>query len=288
MGKYFDKLPIISYNGVMVRDITRAVKVPEVITGDPHTFYPYSLQQRQRADTIASAYYDDPYAVWLVYLSNGIIDPYFDWYVSDTSFVQHIIDKYGSVQVANRTIEYYRVNWYDDDTHLSSDSYAILSDNVKKYYSPVVSDSGMIIYYERKKSDLTVATSIVYAFTFIDDNTLNTGDLVTITVGSVSGTGEVMYADADLLYIKNVVITTPIIDQTGTITSDLSATPQTVTFIGADVLTSSIPDDEQVFWSPVSSWDLELERNTTNSTIRLLDKAFSIQADQALSTAFGA
>ena len=288
MGKYFDKLPIISYNGVMVRDITRAVKVPDVITGDPHTFYPYTLQQRQRADTIASAYYDDPYAVWLVYLSNGIIDPYFDWYVSDTSFVQHIIDKYGSVQVANRTIEHYRVNWYEDDTHLSSDSYAILSDNVKKYWSPVVSESGMIIYYERKKSDLTVATSIVYTFTFISTNTLKTGDLVTITVGSVHGTGEVMYADADLLYVKNVIITTPIIDQTGTITSDLSATPQTVTFIGVDILTSSIPDDEQVFWSPVSSWDLELERNTTNSTIRLLDKAFSTQADQALSTAFGA
>ena len=288
MGKYFDKLPIISYNGVMVRDITRAVKVPDVITGDPHTFYPYTLQQRQRADTIASAYYDDPYAVWLVYLSNGIIDPYFDWYVSDTSFVQHIIDKYGSVQVANRTIEHYRVNWYEDDTHLSSDSYAILSDNVKKYWSPVVSESGMIIYYERKKSDLTVATSIVYTFTFISTNTLKTGDLVTITVGSVHGTGEVMYADADLLYVKNVIITTPIIDQTGTITSDLSATPQTVTFIGVDILTSSIPDDEQVFWSPVSSWDLELERNMTNSTIRLLDKAFSTQADQALSTAFGA
>lgn len=93
-GEYFDKFPNISYNNVLVRDITRRVKFLKQTIQNPYVLLPYTIQEGERAEDIAYHYYGDPNYAWLVYLANDIIDPYNEWPMDEETFRNYIIDKY--------------------------------------------------------------------------------------------------------------------------------------------------------------------------------------------------
>ena len=114
MDTYFTKFPTITYSGVPVRDITRRVVInPETII-DSATYYPYKVESGIRSDVVSHAYYGDQDVDWLIYLANGIVDPYYGWPMSDDQFEEYISSKYGSVQDAKNKIAYWEVNWSED------------------------------------------------------------------------------------------------------------------------------------------------------------------------------
>src|SRR5210317_201006 len=104
IDKYFEYFPKIVYSNNSVVDITRRVVITNVLNNDPYSFYPYELSVYERADEFSNRYYDDPFKSWVVYLSNKIVDPYYEWHLQDTEFFSLLENKYGSVYNAQTKI----------------------------------------------------------------------------------------------------------------------------------------------------------------------------------------
>lgn len=125
-GEYFDKFPTTSYNNVLVRDITRRVNFLRQTVENPYVFLPYTIKDGERAEDIAYHYYGDPNYVWLVYLSNNIIDPYHEWPMDSETFNQYIIDKYQPLSNGRKGNDV--LAWAQDTTR---------EDNIIYYYKEV-------------------------------------------------------------------------------------------------------------------------------------------------------
>lgn len=125
MAKYFENFPVVEYNGKKVRDITRRNNFLKSVTTNPMLFLPYTVKQNERAEDIAKFYYGSVDYVWLVYMANQIIDPYYEWPMDEETFNQYLIAKYG--EVSGQTGEDV-VDWTKDPT---------IDDNIIYYYKEV-------------------------------------------------------------------------------------------------------------------------------------------------------
>jgi hypothetical protein len=152
MARYFEQFPIISYLDNNVYDITRRTAILSRVFGDNYAFYPYRVKNGMRAERIAELYYGDPDFVWLVYMSNNIIDPYHQWPMSEETFKNYMIDKYGPTMGQN-TILSYRVNWYEDTRKLSQIQFNSLLPNQKKYWTPEFDNNNNPMFYVRKEME---------------------------------------------------------------------------------------------------------------------------------------
>lgn len=92
--KYFEKFPVIDYQGKKVRDITRRNTFSSKLSTNPMLFLPYTVKQNERAEDIAEFYYGSVDYVWLVHLANNIIDPYYEWPMDEETFNNYLIEKY--------------------------------------------------------------------------------------------------------------------------------------------------------------------------------------------------
>ena len=125
MSNYFDKMPIINYNGYQVRDLTRRNKFLPVSMANPYLFLPYTITDEDRPEDIAYYYYGSTDYTWLVLLANNIIDPYHDWPLKEDDFYQYLIKKYENVSGKKG---YEVVDWTQNEN---------ISDNIV-YYSRAV------------------------------------------------------------------------------------------------------------------------------------------------------
>jgi hypothetical protein len=92
--KYFENFPIVKYDGVEVRDITRRNSILKSVMDNPLAYQPYTIEEGERAEDIAYYYYGSTDYVWLVYLANNIVDPYHQWPKNTEDFNNYLIDKY--------------------------------------------------------------------------------------------------------------------------------------------------------------------------------------------------
>jgi hypothetical protein len=135
-GKYFDKFPLISYaNNITVNITERAVLINKLYS-NPNLFYPYDVVNGERPDTIANRYYDDSYMSWMLYFTNKIIDPYYEWYMSQDVFNSYIVKKYSSYALASSKTKYYRNNWYSQTDSISVTAFNALTSDLFKFYKP--------------------------------------------------------------------------------------------------------------------------------------------------------
>ena len=66
------------------------------------------MEDGERADITAFRAYEDYTLDWLIYLTNDIIDPMFDWPLSQITLEKYIAKKYGSISTAQATVHEYR------------------------------------------------------------------------------------------------------------------------------------------------------------------------------------
>ena len=92
--KYFEKFPIIEYEGRRVRDISRRSNFVRAVSNNPYLYYPYTVSEGERAEDIAQFYYGSVDYVWLVYMANNIIDPYHEWPMDPQTFNDYLVAKY--------------------------------------------------------------------------------------------------------------------------------------------------------------------------------------------------
>ena len=98
--EFFADFPIIKYNNEPVRDISVRIDILENIKTDPYAFLPYTIKDGERAEEVAYLYYRNPKYVWVVYLSNNIIDPYFEWPLDNYEFEQTLAKTYAAQALA--------------------------------------------------------------------------------------------------------------------------------------------------------------------------------------------
>jgi hypothetical protein len=273
--KFFNKLPIISYNGQVARNLLSKTRLTDATRKNYSIFHPYTLNEYDRIDHIAYHYYDNVDYMWLIYLANDIVDPYFDIYLPDDDFEKYITDKYGSIAEAQQTIVYWRNAWDLDDSELEVSTYDALPAYAKKYYDPKIDSNNNTYTYVRKQVDWRVETNSINTTTLSNSNgTFTVGERVTQTYNSnsaISCNAVCTFANAthatfqhtigsDVLASNSSVVLTV----TG-LTSNATANVETVN------ITRAIPLTEVVYWTSISAYEDEIERNAQKKTIDMID-----------------
>ncbi len=104
---FFEKYPTITYNKLQMKNLMLKANLISDVFSKFEVFYPYIVEDNERADTISYDYYGSSDYWWVVLMSNGIVDPYHDWPLTYNDFRSHIIKKYGSIATAMSTIKHY-------------------------------------------------------------------------------------------------------------------------------------------------------------------------------------
>ena len=170
---YFQKFPTISYNDFVIRDISVRTKLTQYLLESGIALLPYTIKEGERADSIASFYYKDPYYAWVIYLVNGIIDPYSEWPKDSRTLDEYITSKYGSFENALDTIVRYEVNWVSDTTILSPAQYEALPQEKKKYWEAQFGYNDTIISYFRGELDWAIDNNRLDQITVISNSSVN-------------------------------------------------------------------------------------------------------------------
>ena len=133
MSEYFDKFPLIRYQNLAARDLTRRVNFLKSTVANPFVFLPYTIEDDMRPEDVAYYYYGSTDYTWLIYLANNIVDPYHQWPLSQENFNQYLIQKY-SAQSGKKGYEV--VDLTQNET---------IEENILYYYKEVVPGSSYTI-----------------------------------------------------------------------------------------------------------------------------------------------
>ena len=127
MSSYFSNFPKIKYNNEVVRNILMRVKILDNVKHDPYAYLPYTIKEGEKAEDIAFLYYGSTEYVWLVWLSNKTVDPYFEWPLSEQEFFLSMVKKYRAQALSDLNQVYlsdYEIfNWTMNDTRIANIEY---------------------------------------------------------------------------------------------------------------------------------------------------------------------
>ena len=283
VDRYFDKFPLIRYgnstsNAVAV-DITKRVVVDSVVYNNPYLFYPYDLTEYERPDQFSHRYYTDAYKSWILYLSNKIVDPYYDWYLQQNEFDELIIKKYGSYELAVNKIKFYRNDWADKG-NIDVNYYDSLTATQQDYWQPIYGFNNAINGYTRKQVDWVISTNKMYSYTVNNPSSFITDEICKVVFdNNNTGNGQVVSVSGNTLILQHtsgVMVGNNTLVISNTASYIYGTQSQTNTgFSTANLLTNNLSADEEVYWSPVTYYQFEYEKNEYNKSLRILDNRYS-------------
>jgi len=99
--KYFNSLPLntnIDSNGnyYLLRNLLIRTKLVPELSRNPMLFYKYTIQEQDTPESIAHKYYGDVYRYWIILISNEIMDPQWQWPLTNKQFLDYLNDKYSA------------------------------------------------------------------------------------------------------------------------------------------------------------------------------------------------
>ena len=107
MSFYFRDFPSVNYqiedyniNEVVQNPLVR-FKILDVLRNVKFLYQEYIIEE-ESASEIAFKLYQDETLDWVIYITNNIIDPKYDWPLGYRDFINFIVKKYGSVENASR------------------------------------------------------------------------------------------------------------------------------------------------------------------------------------------
>lgn len=89
--KYFNK---IDYFDKETRNIINKAAIVSEVVNRADGFYPYIIKDYERPDIIAFNEYNDESLDWIIFFSNQIVDPYYDWPLFPEQFKGYLEKKY--------------------------------------------------------------------------------------------------------------------------------------------------------------------------------------------------
>ena len=137
MKQYFANHPVIEYRGLSLRNLMLSARVVKAALTNASVMYPYTLEEGDTPTMIAYDYYGSVDYVWLVLLSNNMIDPYTQWYKSQADFDAYIIKKYGSIEAAMNTIDHFSNRSDISAAKVSATTFQYMSADERTLLDPV-------------------------------------------------------------------------------------------------------------------------------------------------------
>jgi hypothetical protein len=287
--RYFEKFKTVRYPAnTYLGEVSPALNLLSRVTvsrsnkNNPYVYYDYEVKDGQRPDFIAAKYYEDPYGSWLVYLANDIVDPYYGWKMTDEDFENFIVSKYGSIADAVKKTAFYRVNWYEDERNITAAEYETsIPSDLKIFWRAVYDDNDNLLYYERKPLENTTTTNYLVTATMVSNTAFSNGEYVEVysesqLVNKV-GSAEVVVSNASATILKH---------NRGFSNSSLyiygTESNNSGQIFSSEISFRNIPANSAVYWSPVSFYDYEYEKNFNKSHIKLVTDALYLQAAKTL------
>ena len=273
---YFSKFKQIQYANNIAVDLTERVVISDGVAKNPYMYYPMDITNGTRADSISYASYDDPYRSWIIYLTNKIIDPYYEWYLTQEQFNSFIKNKYGSLQQALEKVSHYINNWCSGND-ISISDYNALTSLQKTYYEPNYGHT-KIISYSRKKSDFKSSTNFMLNIGITGTQTFIHDEIVDIKYQSnTHGKAQVVQANNTNVVVQHIfddAFPHDSITISGTSYIKGQESNSNCQITSCTFIANNIPVDVQAYWTPVYYYDLENEKNEGNRTIRVMQQPF--------------
>jgi hypothetical protein len=271
---YFVRFPVIQYGNNSIVDITKRTAMIETVSNNPYIFYPYEISQEERPDQFSDRYFGDSYKSWIIYVSNKIVDPYYEWYLTENQFNGVLIKKYGSVKNAYQKIKFYR-NDYFNSTNMTISNFDALPPNLQKYWKPIYGNNNKISEYTRKQDDHKLTTNKIISYTVANTSFMK-NEICNIKFNNAySGQGQVLFSANNNLKIQHVS-GTYLANSTVTISagSYIYGTESKVNthFSTTSLVVNNIPQGEEMYWAPITYADSEKEINEYNKSVRIIDK----------------
>lgn len=287
--RYFDKFKIVSYANTAAVNITQRTKVLNNTYGNPNLYYLYNIKPYERPDTIADEYYQDQYMSWILYLTNKVIDPYYDWNIDQNTFEEFIVKKYGSLDNATSKVKYFRNNWYTQPETISVSQYnTIIAANTgfARYYTPTYLDetkNTVASGYARKREDWRYSTNRTASYAVANGSAFSSDEIVNVVFdANNTGRGQVSFANSSTVILQHLFDVTI----SGTITANSylygRESKANTVFTTATALSNNIPSSETSYWDAVTYYQYENEINERNKTIQVLDKSYSTKISKEL------
>jgi hypothetical protein len=270
--RYFEKFPVIEYAGNMAVDLTVRTTLMDIVSQNPYIYYPYQLSDNERADQFSHRYYDDSYKSWMIYLTNKIVDPYHEWYLTQEQFNEFISKKYNlPVETLIRKVKYYRTNWENNET-ISLSRFDSLPIDLKQYWIPNYGQNNTVISYNRNQKEISSTTNKLVSYT-VSDNSFIKDEIcqIYLTSGKVAK-GQVAGIATGKVYIQHLSGSDDYVtfDENSYIFGEQSSLTASVT--DSQILAQNISDAAEIYWSEVTYYDYENEKNEYNKSIRVLQK----------------
>jgi hypothetical protein len=272
MARYFDRFPVVDYNGTIAKNILARVDFTDQTKKDIYSTFQFTLEEGfERPDLLSYNYYGSSQFDWMIYLTNNIVDPYYDYYKSTPDFKSYIDTKYGSPSNARLVTKFYRNNWHTDERLITPAQYeALQADetvNLRKYWKPKLANTGAILGYERIKEDWIVSTNKIVLLTLsASPSAFVVGDKVSQTSTGAIATVDFVDADAKTLTVKHV---------SGTFVANTSEGINTVT-----LLNQNISDEEASYWYAVNAYEDEQETNELKRNIYVLKRSYLAEVEK--------
>lgn len=154
---YFDTLPKIltndqNGNAIVLTNLVTRASLMEQMRTNPMLFYKYTIQDGDTPEIVAEKYYGDPYRYWLVLHANEIMDPLWQWPLTNAQFADFINTKYAAeaedvnmtpFEYTNTTVKYYekivtKSNSYSEETDeevfaITEEEYNALTESTHSY-----------------------------------------------------------------------------------------------------------------------------------------------------------
>lgn len=261
MSRYFTRFPLVDYNGVPAKNILARVDFTDQTKKDIYANFDYVLQEgTSRQDILSFNYYNSAQYDWLINLTNNVVDPYHDYYMSASDFKNYINGKYDSISSARTKILFYRNDWAPDESLISETVYENLQPNIKKYWKPKLNNTNQIVGYERVKEDWTVSTNRIVQLTVnVDISEYNIGDIILQENTDAEGTLVTKDVDANVLIVQHI---------------SGAFVEETTGIVGVEILKENIPVTEESFWAAVDAYEYEEEQNELKRYISLIKAGY--------------
>ena len=272
MARYFDRFPVIDYDGNVAKNILARVDFTDKTKKEIYSTFQFTLEEGfERPDLLSHNYYGSSKFDWMIYLTNNIVDPYYDYYKSAEDFKSYVETKYGSNSNARSITLFYRLNWHEDERTITTQQYDSLvantTTNTQKYWKPKITNTGAVIGYERIKEEWVVSTNKVLSLSLtVAPTGFEVGD-------RVSQTSTNAFATVDYIDLENNTLTVKHVNGTFTVNAAEGISEITV-------LSQNIPEAEAEYWYAVNAYDDEKEANELKRNVVVLKSSYLAEVEK--------
>ena len=158
MSNYFSKIPDFEYVSRLkdakisdyepVKNLFKRAKIREDIFQDLAFFTKYDIKGDDRPDNVAFEIYGDSSLDWVVLISNNILNIQSEWPLTQKSFDQYLLEKYGDYNTLYNGIHHYETTEVKNSNDVvivpaglqvdSDQSFTYLDNGVDKTVNPVI------------------------------------------------------------------------------------------------------------------------------------------------------